>query len=127
MVKVPVYKTGMMFMYDWIDSLMSVENFELFTLDDVDVALDRTQKLKFDKTVPLRSDSQIKIIALPAGHMIGVAMWRVIRRDEEDITYAVDYNHKKERHHNGCSFDRTFFYNLSKDICVVSMTNTRSN
>ncbi|KHJ99454.1 RNA-metabolizing metallo-beta-lactamase [Oesophagostomum dentatum] len=96
---------GMMFMYDWINSLMSVENFELFTLDDVDVAFDRMQKLKFNQTVPLRGDSQIKITALPAGHMIGGAMWRITRHDEEDIIYAVDYNHKKERHLNGCSFD----------------------
>uniref|UniRef100_A0A0K0CSR3 Cleavage and polyadenylation specificity factor subunit 2 n=1 Tax=Angiostrongylus cantonensis TaxID=6313 RepID=A0A0K0CSR3_ANGCA len=102
---VPVYKMGMMFMYDWINSLMSVENFELFTLDDVDVAFDRIQKLKFNQTVPLRGDSQIKITALPAGHMIGGAMWRITRHDEEDIIYAVDYNHKKERHLNGCSFD----------------------
>lgn len=55
--------------------------------------------------VPLRGDSQIKITALPAGHMIGGAMWRITRHDEEDIIYAVDYNHKKERHLNGCSFD----------------------
>ncbi|ETN79077.1 RNA-metabolizing metallo-beta-lactamase [Necator americanus] len=96
---------GMMFMYDWINSLMSVENFELFTLDDVDVAFDRIQKLKFNQTVPLRGDSQIKITAMPAGHMIGGAMWRITRHDEEDIIYAVDYNHKKERHLNGCSFD----------------------
>ncbi|KAK6043121.1 hypothetical protein COOONC_19373 [Cooperia oncophora] len=96
---------GMMFMYDWINSLISVENFELFTLDDVDVAFDRIQKLKFNQTVPLRGDSQIKITALPAGHMIGGAMWRITRHDEEDIIYAVDYNHKKERHLNGCSFD----------------------
>ncbi|KIH43334.1 hypothetical protein ANCDUO_26663 [Ancylostoma duodenale] len=48
---VPVYKMGMMFMYDWINSLISVENFELFTLDDVDVAFDRMQKLKFNQTV----------------------------------------------------------------------------
>ncbi|CAJ0595217.1 unnamed protein product [Cylicocyclus nassatus] len=102
---VPVYKMGMMFMYDWINSLMTVENFELFTLDDVDVAFDRMQKLKFNQTVPLRGDSQIKITALPAGHMIGGAMWRITRHDEEDIIYAVDYNHKKERHLNGCSFD----------------------
>ncbi|KIH66261.1 metallo-beta-lactamase domain protein [Ancylostoma duodenale] len=102
---VPVYKMGMMFMYDWINSLISVENFELFTLDDVDVAFDRMQKLKFNQTVPLRGDSQIKITALPAGHMIGGAMWRITRHDEEDIIYAVDYNHKKERHLNGCSFD----------------------
>ncbi|KAJ1367639.1 hypothetical protein KIN20_028590 [Parelaphostrongylus tenuis] len=49
--QVPIYKMWMIFMYDWISSLTSVESFELFTLDDVDEAFDRIQKLKFNQTV----------------------------------------------------------------------------
>ena len=40
--------------------------------------------------------------------MNGGAMWRITRHDEEDITYVVGYNHEKERHLNGCSFDGKF-------------------
>lgn len=29
-------------------------------------------------------------------------MWRIVKDGEEDIVYAVDFNHKKERHLNGC-------------------------
>ena len=32
-----------------------------------------------------------------AGHMIGGTMWKIVKDGEEDIVYAVDYNHKKER------------------------------
>lgn len=36
------------------------------------------------------------ITPYPAGHMIGGTMWRIAKHGEE-ILYAVDYNHKKER------------------------------
>ena len=29
--------------------------------------------------------------------MIGGTMWKIVKDGEEDILYAVDYNHKKER------------------------------
>jgi cleavage and polyadenylation specificity factor subunit 2 len=32
-------------------------------------------------------------MALPAGHLLGGAVWR-ISRDGEDVVYAVDYNHR---------------------------------
>lgn len=37
--------------------------------------------------------------------MIGGAIWRITKMDEEEIVYAVDFNHKKERHLNGCTFE----------------------
>lgn len=33
--------------------------------------------------------------------MIGGTMWKIVKDGEEDIIYAVDYNHKKERFFNG--------------------------
>lgn len=38
------------------------------------------------------------ITPLPAGHMIGGAIWKISKEGEEEIVYAVDYNHKKERY-----------------------------
>ena len=29
--------------------------------------------------------------------MVGGAMWKIGKDEEEDIVYAIDYNHKKER------------------------------
>ena len=42
-----------------------------------------------------------------AGHLIGGAVWR-ISMDGEDIVYAVDYNHRKERHLNGAALGSAF-------------------
>lgn len=39
----------------------------------------------------------LQITPLPAGHMLGGTIWKIIKDGEEEIVYAVDYNHKKER------------------------------
>lgn len=38
----------------------------------------------------------MSITPYAAGHMIGGTMWKITKEGEEDIIYAVDYNHKKE-------------------------------
>lgn len=43
---------------------------------------------------------------MPAGHIIGGTIWKIVKIGEEDIYYAVDFNHKKERHLNGCELER---------------------
>jgi len=53
-----------------------------------------------------------------AGHMLGGSIWR-ITKDGEDVIYAVDYNHRKERYI--CSdfilFEvRVMFITVSKDV-----------
>lgn len=100
---IPTYKMGQMFMYDWFQSCHNTEEFELFTLDDVDAAFDKIIQLKFSQTVNLKGKGQgITITPLQAGHMIGGTIWKIVKDGEEDIVYAVDFNHKKERHLNGC-------------------------
>ena len=37
--------------------------------------------------------------------MIGGAIWKLTKMGDEEIVYAIDFNHKKERHLNGCTFD----------------------
>jgi len=39
----------------------------------------------------------IEITPYAAGHMIGGTIWK-IKKETEEIVYAVDYNHKKERY-----------------------------
>jgi len=48
----------------------------------------------------------LTITPLPAGHMIGGTIWKIVKVGEEDIVYATDFNHKKERHLNGCELER---------------------
>ena len=31
------------------------------------------------------------------GHMVGGTIWKIVKDGEEEIVYAVDFNHKKER------------------------------
>uniref|UniRef100_A0A2P2I4M9 Cleavage and polyadenylation specificity factor subunit 2 n=3 Tax=Hirondellea gigas TaxID=1518452 RepID=A0A2P2I4M9_9CRUS len=106
---IPVYKNGQMFMYDWYQSHHSYDDFDLFNLDDVDTAFERITQVKYNQTVNMRGKGLgMTISALPAGHMLGGCMWRITRDGEEDILYAVDYNHKKERHLGGCELDKIF-------------------
>lgn len=41
----------------------------------------------------------LTITPYATGHMVGGAMWKIVKEGEEDIIYAVDYNHKKERYY----------------------------
>ncbi|OQR70465.1 putative cleavage and polyadenylation specificity factor subunit 2 isoform 2 [Tropilaelaps mercedesae] len=103
---VPVYKMGQLFMYDLHQSRHNMENFEEFSLDDVDEAFDMITQLKYNQSVIFQGKGQgISITPLPAGHMLGGTVWRITKDGEEDIVYAVDYNHKRERHLNRCALD----------------------
>ncbi|KDR21766.1 probable cleavage and polyadenylation specificity factor subunit 2 isoform X2 [Zootermopsis nevadensis] len=104
---IPVYKMGQMFMYDLYQSRHNMEDFDLFTLDDVDAAFDKIVQLKYNQSVPMKGKGYgLTITPLPAGHMIGGTIWKIVKVGEEDIVYAVDFNHKKERHLNGCELER---------------------
>ncbi|KAM5274528.1 cleavage and polyadenylation specificity factor subunit 2 isoform 2-T2 [Ctenodactylus gundi] len=103
---IPVYKMGQMFMYDLYQSRHNTEDFMLFTLDDVDAAFDKIQQLKFSQIVNLKGKGHgLSITPLPAGHMIGGTIWKIVKDGEEEIVYAVDFNHKREIHLNGCSLE----------------------
>ncbi|XP_008555333.3 probable cleavage and polyadenylation specificity factor subunit 2 [Microplitis demolitor] len=104
---IPVYKMGQMFMYDMYQSRLDLEDFDLFTLDDVDAAFDKIVQLKYNQSVPMKGKGYgVTLTPLPAGHMIGGTIWKIVKVGEEDIIYAVDFNHKKERHLNGCELER---------------------
>ncbi|KAE9543581.1 hypothetical protein AGLY_002381 [Aphis glycines] len=124
---IPVYQMGQMFMYDLHQSLCNVEDFTLFDLDDVDAAFDKVIQVKYNQIVSLKEKwvgpdlpgipagyttgkigkgIGLRIIAFPAGHMIGGTIWKISKIGEEDIIYAMDFNHKKERHLNGSSLER---------------------
>ena len=112
----PVCKMGEMFMYDLHQSKHNYEDFTLFTLDDIDLAFERIVQLKYNQSLELKGKGHgIVITPLPSGHMIGGTIWKIIKDNEEDIIYAVDYNHKKERHLNGCNVD-----NISRPSLLIT-------
>lgn len=103
----PVYKMGQMFMYDLYQAHKNVSEFDLFTLDDVDMAFDRIVQLKYNQSIEMKGKGLgLRITPLPAGHSLGGTIWRISAPGEEDIVYAPDFNHKKERHLNGCDIER---------------------
>lgn len=96
-----------MFMYDLHQSRQNYEEFDVFSLDDVDAAFEKIIQLKYNQPVQLEGEGRgLTITPLPAGHMIGGSIWRIVKDNEEDIIYAVDYNHKRERHLNGCVLEQ---------------------
>ena len=102
----PVFKMGQMFMYDVYQSRRNSEEFEIFTLDDVDLAFEKIQHLKYSQSVGLKGKGHgLVVTPLPAGHMLGGTIWKIVKDGEEEVVYMVDYNHKKERHLNGCILD----------------------
>jgi cleavage and polyadenylation specificity factor subunit 2 len=97
----PVYKMGQMSMYDTYQAHANNEEFDVFNLDDVDAAFERLVPLKYSQHYHLAGKGKgITITAYAAGHTIGGSLWK-IRKENEEIVYAVDFNHNKERHLNG--------------------------
>ncbi len=54
---IPVYKMGQMFMYDLYQSRRNGEEFDLFTLDDVDAAFEQVVQVKYSQTIQLKGQS----------------------------------------------------------------------
>jgi cleavage and polyadenylation specificity factor subunit 2 len=68
--------------------------FDLFTLQDIQKTFEKVIPLRYNQNVPL-TGTGILIMPYPAGHNLGGAIWR-LRKENDDIVYAVYYNHKKE-------------------------------
>ncbi|CAF3339884.1 unnamed protein product [Rotaria socialis] len=119
---IPVYKMGQMFMYDLHQSRSNSEDFTLFTLDHVDAAFDLFVQMKYDQSIQLEGNGQgLTITPLPAGHMIGGAIWKISKEGEEEIVYAVDYNHKKERHLNSSNLTKI----IRPTLLITDALNTK--
>ncbi|CAO2821178.1 unnamed protein product [Amaranthus hypochondriacus] len=97
----PVYRLGLLTMYDHYLSRKQVSEFDLFTLDDIDAAFQNVTRLTYSQNFHLSEKGEGIVIAPHvAGHLLGGTVWK-ITKDGEDVIYAVDFNHRKERHLNG--------------------------
>ena len=104
----PVHKMGQMFLYDQFLSRQATEDFECFSLDDVDEAFAKFHTLQYSQTANLAAKGKkIAVTPFNAGHLLGGTVWR-INVDGEDIVYAVDINHRKDRHLNGATIEQVF-------------------
>ncbi|XP_008787501.1 cleavage and polyadenylation specificity factor subunit 2 [Phoenix dactylifera] len=97
----PVYRLGLLTMYDHYLSRRQVSDFNLFTLDDIDTAFQNVTRLTYSQNYHFPDKGEGIVIAPHvAGHLLGGTMWK-ITKDGEDVVYGVDFNHRKERHLNG--------------------------
>ncbi|XP_050251747.1 cleavage and polyadenylation specificity factor subunit 2 [Quercus robur] len=97
----PVYRLGLLTMYEQFLSRKQISEFDLFTLDDIDSAFQAMTRLTYSQNHHLTGKGEGIVIAPHvAGHLLGGTMWK-ITKDGEDVIYAVDLNHRKERHLNG--------------------------
>ena len=79
----------------------------MFLTLNLDAAFDRVVQLKHNQTETLRGkDYGLSIMPVQAGHMLGGTAWKITKDDEEEYVYAVDINHKREMHLNGCEVER---------------------
>lgn len=104
----PVTQMGQLFMTDLLLSRLNNQEFDLYSLEDIKNAFESEKivHLSFNQTYHLEGQGcGLSLTPLAAGHMIGGTIWKIVKDNEEDIIYAVDYNHKKERHLNGCALD----------------------
>ncbi|XP_073020033.1 cleavage and polyadenylation specificity factor subunit 2 isoform X1 [Primulina eburnea] len=97
----PVYRLGLLTMYDHYLSRKQVSEFDLFTLDDIDSAFQNITRLTYSQNYYMSGKGEGIVVAPHlAGHLLGGTVWK-ITKDGEDVIYAVDFNHRKERHLNG--------------------------
>lgn len=104
----PVTQMGQMFMTDLLLSRLNNQEFDLYSIEDIKKAFvnDKIKHLNFNQTFHLEGSGYgLSLTPLKAGHMVGGTIWKIVKDNEEDIVYAVDYNHKKERHLDGCVLD----------------------
>ncbi|KNC76101.1 hypothetical protein SARC_11387 [Sphaeroforma arctica JP610] len=99
----PVNQMGQLVMYDIFQSYYNQEEFDKFTLEHVDLVFnDKIVQLKHKQLHNCTGKGEgISFLGYNSGHTLGGTIWK-ITKDQEDYVYAVDYNHKKERHLNGC-------------------------
>ncbi|EDQ85662.1 uncharacterized protein MONBRDRAFT_34190 [Monosiga brevicollis MX1] len=92
----PIKQLGLLFLYDAFQARMEQEDFETFSLDGIDESFANITSVKYSQAIEV-AGTGITLLALQAGHMLGGTVWR-ITKDDEDVVYALNYNHRSERH-----------------------------
>ncbi|KAG0368815.1 cleavage and polyadenylation specificity factor subunit 2 [Gamsiella multidivaricata] len=94
----PVMDMGRLSLYDIWQSKRATEDFTTFNLEDIDQAFEAITCLRYQQPTELSGKCKgITITASSAGHTVGGTVWK-ISKDTESILYAVDYNHRKDKH-----------------------------
>ncbi|CAK0764272.1 hypothetical protein CVIRNUC_003141 [Coccomyxa viridis] len=105
----PVNKMGQMFLYDQCLNRAAVSEFDAYDLNDVDAAFAHITTLKYQQVFSLSGNAEgFSITPFAAGHLLGGCAWRITTPGDEDIVYAVHYNHRKQGHLNASTLSQAF-------------------
>jgi len=96
----PIVRMSHLALYDAFLSQNDEQQFELFTLDDIDTCFEHCIQLKFQQHLMLTGKgSGLIITPYSAGYSLGATVWKV-KKHTDELLYAVDFNHRKEKHLN---------------------------
>jgi cleavage and polyadenylation specificity factor subunit 2 len=95
----PVLSLGQASLEDALMSRKMTEQFDTFTLKDIKASLERAVHLRYSQPTALQglNCQGITITAFQAGYSLGGTVWK-IKKDTDEIVYALNYNHAKERY-----------------------------
>jgi cleavage and polyadenylation specificity factor subunit 2 len=97
---------------------------QVFTLDDADAAFERFKSLKYSQHLRFSDTGRgagVTITPYAAGHIIGSSLWRICwQTDDNDIVYAVSFNHRKEEHLNGGALETLSRPSIMITVCCRS-------
>eukprot|EP01012_Entosiphon_sulcatum_P032704 TRINITY_DN41553_c0_g1_i1.p1 TRINITY_DN41553_c0_g1~~TRINITY_DN41553_c0_g1_i1.p1 ORF type:complete len:799 (+),score=131.41 TRINITY_DN41553_c0_g1_i1:92-2488(+) len=91
----PTQRVAEMTLYDILLHRVLREDFDQFGVEDVEKAFSLCTQLKYYQRYKI-PEHGVTITAYPAGHTLGGAVWRIVKEPDE-IVYAMDYYHRKER------------------------------
>jgi cleavage and polyadenylation specificity factor subunit 2 len=93
----PLHDLGQACLLDAIKTRRSQDDFSLFNAHDVQTAFEKTIQLRYSQPLSLSGKLKgVTITAYGAGHSLGGTIWK-IKKGTDEIVYAVDYNHGRER------------------------------
>ncbi|KAK9241264.1 beta-lactamase-like protein [Lipomyces kononenkoae] len=99
MVTIDAYSTAW-FTFSATEASSRSPQEEPIQLSDIDAIFDKIHALKYSQQLTLTAKlSSLRLTAHNAGHTLGGTLWR-LQYGQEDIVYAVDWNHAVERHLN---------------------------
>ena len=94
----PCHDMGLQLYKDYYKSQREQIDFKEFTMEDIEAVFSNMHLLRYSQPYVLGGKCMgIRVSAFGAGRTIGGSFWK-IKKDSEDILYAVDLNHRKERH-----------------------------
>lgn len=109
LVTVPVHHFGMFVLNDAVESYRNTFGKELdseYKFANIEKLFDQMIMLRYSQPFIVQSGPAkgISLTAFPAGHSIGGSIWK-IKKNNEDIIYAINFNHRREAHLDGASFE----------------------